>query len=277
MTWDDDADALYAVPPEEFVAARDALARRLRAAGDAEAAATVRALRKPAVAAWLLNEVARDEPETLQRALDLADRLAAAQAHALSGGGGSALRTLAAERRAVVSDVVTAVGRVALRHAKDVSDAQREAIAGTVEAALADPAVAAAWTSRRLTQPERAAGFMFPAADPLPVPPSLRGKPGTSVAKASPQRTAPTRRRVARVADPPDRLRVAEQRAAELRRVAEDAREHVERLEAELGTVEAAVRAARLALRSARSAAAKAELFAATAEQAAWEAADRSR
>src|SRR5688572_26545469 len=39
-------DELFGLPPEEFVAARDDLARRLRREGDAEAARRVKALRR---------------------------------------------------------------------------------------------------------------------------------------------------------------------------------------------------------------------------------------
>src|SRR4051812_28617732 len=60
---DDRADALFAVPLEDFVAERTALARALRAEGDRPAATAVGKLRKPTPAAWALNRLARSDPD----------------------------------------------------------------------------------------------------------------------------------------------------------------------------------------------------------------------
>jgi hypothetical protein len=55
-------DDLYALPLEEFTAARNELARSLKAAGDADEAARVKKLKKPPVSAWAVNQLARDDP-----------------------------------------------------------------------------------------------------------------------------------------------------------------------------------------------------------------------
>ena len=65
----DELDALYGLAPEEFVAARDALARRLRKEGRREEAAEVAARRRPSAAAWALNQVARQAPAVVEAAL----------------------------------------------------------------------------------------------------------------------------------------------------------------------------------------------------------------
>jgi len=65
----DDIDALYALPLDEFTRARDDLAKALRAQGDKDAASTVKALRKPSVPAWALNQVARQNPELIAELL----------------------------------------------------------------------------------------------------------------------------------------------------------------------------------------------------------------
>lgn len=55
---DDDAiDDLFRGPREAFVEARNALAARLAAAGKSSAAQRVRALRKPSVSAWAVNQL----------------------------------------------------------------------------------------------------------------------------------------------------------------------------------------------------------------------------
>ena len=57
---------LYGLPLEEFTPARDALAKELKAAGRKDEAAEVKSLRKPSVAAWALNRVAREHPDAVE-------------------------------------------------------------------------------------------------------------------------------------------------------------------------------------------------------------------
>jgi len=55
-------DDLYGLPLERFTPERDALAKELAAGGDRAGAARVKALRKPVVAAWAVNALAREDP-----------------------------------------------------------------------------------------------------------------------------------------------------------------------------------------------------------------------
>ena len=57
---------LYAVPPEEFVAVRNALAKELVQAGNRKTAEEVKSLRKPTVVVWALNRVARDHRDGVE-------------------------------------------------------------------------------------------------------------------------------------------------------------------------------------------------------------------
>ena len=81
---------LYALPPEEFTAARDAAAKQARADGDRDTARALAALRRPSVSAHAVNRLVRTEPDLLAQLLDLGAALAQAQ----SGGQGDALRAL---------------------------------------------------------------------------------------------------------------------------------------------------------------------------------------
>ncbi|HEX8105745.1 MAG TPA: hypothetical protein VF533_24225, partial [Solirubrobacteraceae bacterium] len=56
---DAEVDALFALPLEEFVPARDALAKALRAEKRREDAKAVAALRRPSLGAWAVNQVVR--------------------------------------------------------------------------------------------------------------------------------------------------------------------------------------------------------------------------
>lgn len=62
-----DLDRLYQVPPGEFTAARDELAKRLRDDGDREQAEQVKKLRKPTAGVWLVNRLARERELDVQR------------------------------------------------------------------------------------------------------------------------------------------------------------------------------------------------------------------
>jgi hypothetical protein len=84
---DDHIAALYAHPLGEFTAARDAVARELRAAGDGERAEAIRALRKPSLTAWALNMLPRLRPRELGDLLDAGERAENAQAAVLAGTG----------------------------------------------------------------------------------------------------------------------------------------------------------------------------------------------
>ena len=72
-------DRLYGLPLGEFVGARDELAKRLRGEDRRDEAEQVKALRKPSVSAWLVNQVARERELDVQRLLSAGERLRTAQ------------------------------------------------------------------------------------------------------------------------------------------------------------------------------------------------------
>ncbi|MEK8226438.1 hypothetical protein NKG05_10745 [Oerskovia sp. M15] len=71
-------DQLFALPLDEFVAARNAAAKQATAAGDSVGAARLRALTKPTVAAWVVNQVARSHAQQIDDLVALGDKLRAA-------------------------------------------------------------------------------------------------------------------------------------------------------------------------------------------------------
>jgi hypothetical protein len=83
---------LYGLPLEEFTKARDALAKEARQAGDKEAADEIKALRKPPVSAWVVNQLARRHPQELKALVKAGEGLRKAQRAAVGGGGPDALR-----------------------------------------------------------------------------------------------------------------------------------------------------------------------------------------
>jgi hypothetical protein len=151
-------DDLYARTPEEFTAARDELAKELKADGDAERAKAVRALRKPVRSAWAINRLVREDRDAVQELIAAGERLRAAQRRALSGGGADELRERSDERRKLVGGLVQ-------RAAGLLGDGEPPApaiedIGATLEAASIDDAAASAVLEGRLTKPlQRPAGF----------------------------------------------------------------------------------------------------------------------
>ena len=100
-------DELFACPPSQFVQARNALVRRLRASGDREAAEEVTRLRRPTPSVWALNQVARQQSALVDALGEAGDRLRAATEDALAGDS-STLRPAQDAARAAVDVVVEA-------------------------------------------------------------------------------------------------------------------------------------------------------------------------
>ena len=76
---------LYAIPLDQFTAARNDLAARLDAEDNKEAAIRVKRLKKPSVSAWAVNQLARTREIDLARMLKAGEALEKAQQAVLSG------------------------------------------------------------------------------------------------------------------------------------------------------------------------------------------------
>ena len=152
-------DELFGLPPEEFVAARDDLARRLRREGEAETAKQVKALRRPPLSAWAVNQLARGQGDGLGPLLAAGERLRAAHQAALAGEGAAELRAAAkAERDAVAGQVRSAMELLG-EAGHPTTDATRDRVAATLHAAAASPEAAAQVGSGRLTADLDPSGF----------------------------------------------------------------------------------------------------------------------
>jgi hypothetical protein len=141
------ANALYALPLDEFIAARTAAAKE--AAGGAEGLpAAVRALPKPSVAAWAVNMLAAHQPDVLDQLTELGGRMRAAQSSLDAAG----MRKLGRERRTLLATAVDAACSVAEQHGRRISGAVATAVEQTLRAVTADEGAAAAVQSGRLLQ-----------------------------------------------------------------------------------------------------------------------------
>jgi hypothetical protein len=138
---EDEVDALYAGDPDEFVAGRQALVKRLRAEGDRARAAEVAQLRRPTAAAWAVNQLARRHPDELAGLVELGRELSRAHERLLSGGRDDATVTSGRRRREAIADLVERAAGI-LAESGRAADAHRDAIASTLDAASLDPAAA---------------------------------------------------------------------------------------------------------------------------------------
>jgi hypothetical protein len=146
------ADELYALAPQDFITARDARVRELRP-DDRELADAVAGLRRPAPVAWAVNLLARDGD--LDELPALGERLRAAQASADR----ERITALGAERRDLVRSLARRAGELADEAGRALSPAVLDAVAETLQAALADPDAASAVRSGRLLRGLESLGF----------------------------------------------------------------------------------------------------------------------
>jgi hypothetical protein len=105
---DAELDLLFQQPPAAHVEARNALAERLRESGSRAQAERVKKIKRPALAAWAINQLHFARSDLLQAAQDAAAALRAL--HARDGVGPSELSAaVMAQRRAVQAAVDAAV------------------------------------------------------------------------------------------------------------------------------------------------------------------------
>ncbi|MBB5787895.1 hypothetical protein [Jiangella mangrovi] len=155
MDLDDAADELYALPPEEFVEARNALAKRVKSEGAADVAARIKALRKPTLAAWLTNQLVRQHADEIAALAELGERMR----KAMSGMDGAALRELTGERKKQVDALLKAARTIAKDAGQKAGPDLVETIAGSLEAAIADPRAAEQLLAARLSHGLQHVGF----------------------------------------------------------------------------------------------------------------------
>jgi hypothetical protein len=208
-----EAEKLLGVAPDEFVAERQALVRRLRDEDRVEEADAVTGLRKPSAVVFAVNRAARDRPNAAKAAAAAAQRVAQEQA------GGDQERFRAAVRE--LDEALDLLGEVAVAHVspgRKPTDAMRRRVHDLLRRAVAHAETRTALERGVLLEEQEAVGFA----------------PFEGVAGKKPRRKAPTARPETRTS------RRAEQRreqAQALRRELAEAKEA-------LGDAQKAVRAA---------------------------------
>jgi hypothetical protein len=147
---------MYEAPPDGFVAARSAAIADAKKVGDKVAVKRLTALRKPTVAAWLVNLLALKKPELIDQLVELADALRTAQ-RTLQG---EELRELSTQRRQIVSALVNEARKLAVAEDRGLAGKlPLGEVEATLTAALAEPEIAEQVRSGRLVRAANYAGF----------------------------------------------------------------------------------------------------------------------
>ena len=211
-THEEDVDRLYGLPLGEFTRERDALVRRLRSEGRREAADEVASLTKPVLAAWVVNQLARQRRADVRALVDAADAIRAG-------------RPEADDRfRAAVDELVRAARELLVAEGRRPTDAVVRDIATTLRAvSAAQPELL---VSGRLTQPVETTGFEVMAGA---VPPARRRAHAPSRKKRAER---------ARVDEARTALAAARDEARRLGREADEAERDARRLRADADAAE---------------------------------------
>jgi hypothetical protein len=184
--FDEAADELYALSPREFIGVRDARAKEAKAAGDAETAQQIKALRKPTVAAWLANQLVRAHRDEVSPLLELGAALREATA-TLSG---PELRQLSRQRNEVVQALVRQARQLARAAGQPVSEDNARSLQDTLTAALADEHAGRLLLLGRLAEPLEHSGFGLAAGSGPSPAPARQKEPRPAGSKATPPSAA---------------------------------------------------------------------------------------
>lgn len=252
---DDIAGDLYALPPAEFVAARDAAVASAREAGDRDAAKRLAALKRPTQGAHLVNLLALRRPDTVAELIALGERIRAAQGTVPA----AELRDLSTKRRTAIAAALRLCRSLAAEAGSGEPTAQQLGEAeATLAAAMADDEAAATVRSGRVVKALSYAGFGagFGATAPMRAPAGRTVRPqpvGDAAAESTVDKDAEQARRQAQRAAR-ERLARAEAAVATAQEQEHAAHEEMDRIADELTRLREALEAASKRARVARTA-----------------------
>jgi hypothetical protein len=209
VDFDEVADELYAVAPEEFIAARRAREEEARVEGDRVLATSISRLPKPSLAAWATNLLVREHRDEIVSLVELGGLLREAQ-ESLAG---AELKALSVQRNQLLAALSRQVVALARDHGHPVSSGIAGQVEETLRAAMADPDAGEAVLSARLTSSLSYSGL------------GTGERPDLRVVRTPPERPTPAKQPPTARTTAEDRKRTAEERR---RREEEAARREAE-------------------------------------------------
>jgi hypothetical protein len=229
VTLDEATDELYAADLDAFVADRTRLARELKEGGDGEAAAKLAKLKKPTVAAWALNQLARRHRRDVDLLLDAGHRLRQAQEGVVGGADRAAFEQAQKTER----EALRRLTQEASELLGGASSQVLSQLSQTLRAAAVSEEGRELLARGRFTTPLETEGFDVFGALPASRP-------------AKTQKQAKTQKKAN------DELRRARERLRELEQKAKGAERDAARLKGELKKSERAAESARVAVAAAQ-------------------------
>ena len=155
-------EEVYAVPPAEFIRARNARVAALAKSGHHDAAEALRKLRRPAAPLWAVNQLGRSDPERLKAFVEAVARLRRTQLRDPRAVG-EAVR----EQRAALDALVEAARERLAEHGLGAGPQAIRRISDTLQGAAVDPRSAEDLRHGRLATELSAPGFeVFAGAKP---------------------------------------------------------------------------------------------------------------
>jgi hypothetical protein len=220
---DKEIDRLYGLPLDRFTQARDTRVKELRGGGEREAADHLKQARKPTAAAWVANQLARNERMNVRALLTAGEHLRAGQAALMGGGEPEELRRAEESERRALTALLDAG-----RELSD-GDATLRKLESTLRAAAIDPEARELLERGRLTKELSPSGFGLAG---MPAPPKKR-----AAAKA-PKPDPAEERRKRDLASARAALQEAQKRSRTAEREAEKARKELQKAEEQLRSLE---------------------------------------
>ena len=232
-------DDLFGRSLDEFIGARNELAKRLRKAGQEDAAASVQALKKPSVPVWAVNQLARRYADDVQVLVDAGSRLRKAQEQAFRGGGRDAVREATTAERDASRTLTRRAQELLAEEGRPVTRAVTDRVGSLLRAASVTPEAAALLAAGRLTEEVESTGFGAVAgiAPARPQRPKAPPKEDAEQKRRDQERRrlqAQVERRRRALAEAEAKAERAEQAAEKARVVVEEARAALAAAEAEL-------------------------------------------
>lgn len=239
------AEELYGLLPGEFTGTRNQWAKQAKADGDPDLSKRVTELRKPSVAAWVVNMMMRHQGEQMGQVLDLGASLRQAQTDL----DGDALRELTRQRRQLTTAVTHEARTLAGQLGQKVTESVADQVQDTLHAAMVDEQAAAAVRSGLLVSPLAATGVgSADVVDAVAVPGAIGMTPRP---RAMPERKraglsvvpdpepAPDEEKRAREAERKAARQRAEQEVERAREAADEAQRKVRKAEKRVSKVQA--------------------------------------
>lgn len=171
---DTEIQRLYGAPFNEFIAARNALAKQLRQAGDREHADEVASLPKPTVSAWAVNHLFTVESARMDKLLAAGEDARKALKKIFSGGDPGALRDAIQDARDLANELrdraVAAVAAESRRPGQAIIERIATNLQSLAFSPTAEPVVERGWLDVDLPPPgfEVLAGLQLAASSAKP-------------------------------------------------------------------------------------------------------------